>query len=150
RLRSLLRRALRLGSVAWLVYGKRMRAAILRGQSLVVDTVPDPTPGPGEVLVRPLACGICGSDLHTVTHVAEVVESMRDLGVAKVMDPSRDVVMGHEFAAEVVDYGPGTERTVPVGTRVCSIPMLPRAAGVETLGFSNDVPGGFGELMVLL
>jgi threonine dehydrogenase-like Zn-dependent dehydrogenase len=58
--------------------------------------------------------------------------------------------MGHEFAGEVVDYGPGTERTVPVGTRVCSIPMLPRAAGVEALGFSNEVPGGFGELMVLL
>lgn len=39
-----------------------MRAAVMRNSRLVIDTFPDPTPGEGEVLVKTLACGICGSD----------------------------------------------------------------------------------------
>ncbi len=42
-----------------------MRAAFCRGiGKLVVEEVPHPTPGPGEVVVRVRNCGICGSDLH--------------------------------------------------------------------------------------
>lgn len=126
-----------------------MRAVVMRGGRLELDTVPDPTPGPGEVLVRTLACGICGSDLHALRHGPDVVAAMRDMGVANVMDAGRDVVMGHEFAAEVVDHGPATERTPPPGTRVCCVPILPRPTGIETIGFSNVVPGAYGELMVL-
>ena len=48
-----------------------MRAAVMRNSQLVVDTVPDPEPGPGEMLVKTLACGICGSDLHALTHAAQ-------------------------------------------------------------------------------
>ena len=121
----------------------------MRGGRLVADTVPDPVPGPGEVLVRTIACGICGSDLHTVQHGPEAIAGMRDMGVQKVMDLGRDVVLGHEFAAEILDYGPGTEHSLPVGTPVCSMPVLPRATGIETIGFSNDTPGGYGERMVL-
>ena len=50
-----------------------MRAAVMRNQRLVVDTVPDPTPGPSEVVVKTLACGICGSDLHALKHAAKLV-----------------------------------------------------------------------------
>ncbi len=126
-----------------------MRAVVMRSGSLVVDTVPDPEPLAGEVLVRTIACGICGSDLHALQHGVELVAAQRDIGVPKVMDLGRDVVLGHEFAGEILDYGPGTERTLPVGTPVCSVPMLPRAAALEALGFSNEVPGGYGERMVL-
>jgi threonine dehydrogenase-like Zn-dependent dehydrogenase len=45
-----------------------MRAAVMRDRKLVVAEVPVPEPGPGEVLVRTLACGICGSDLHALRH----------------------------------------------------------------------------------
>ena len=131
------------------VYADGMRAVVMRASSLVVDTVPDPTPGPGEVLVRTLACGICGSDLHALRHGAEVVAATRDMGVRNVMDLGRDVVMGHEFAAEVVDYGPSAVRTLAPGTPVCSVPLVIRPGGLETIGFSNDLPGGYGELMVL-
>jgi threonine dehydrogenase-like Zn-dependent dehydrogenase len=65
------------------------------------------------------------------------------------MDLGRDVVMGHEFCAEIVDHGPGTARTLPVGARVCSRPVLLRDTGPQTIGYSNEHPGGYGEYMRL-
>jgi len=49
-----------------------MRAAIFRNGEIVVDTLPGPKPGPGQVLVKTLACGICGSDLHARNHCDEL------------------------------------------------------------------------------
>ena len=49
-----------------------MRAAVMRNKKLVVDNIPTPEPGPGEVLVKTLACGICGSDLHTLKHAEQL------------------------------------------------------------------------------
>jgi threonine dehydrogenase-like Zn-dependent dehydrogenase len=65
------------------------------------------------------------------------------------MDLARDVVMGHEFCAEVVDYGPKTQRRFKPGARVCAMPVLIRPTGAETVGYSNDHPGGYGEFMRL-
>src|SRR5262245_52096955 len=45
-----------------------MRAAVLRNGAVTAKTVPDPVPGPGQLLVRTLACGICASDLHFMDH----------------------------------------------------------------------------------
>ena len=56
-----------------------MRAAVMRDWQLRVDDVPDPTPGPGQVLTKVLACGICGSDLHMLTHGKELRETMAEL-----------------------------------------------------------------------
>lgn len=126
-----------------------MRAAIMRNRKLVVDEIPTPEPGPGEVLVKTLACGICGSDLHTLKHADKLVEISRRSGGAFNMDLGRDIVMGHEFCAEVVDHGPGATKQLKAGTRVCSMPVLLRPRGVETVGYSNDNPGGYGEYMRL-
>ena len=125
-----------------------MRAAVMRDRTLVVADIPVPQPGPGEVLVRTLACGICGSDLHALRHADKFVETTRRAG-GRPMDLDRDVVMGHEFCAEIVEHGPGTARTLPVGARVCSRPMLIRDTGPQTIGYSNDHPGGYGEYMRL-
>jgi len=125
-----------------------MKAAVMRNSQLVVDTVPDPIPGPGEVLVKTLACGICGSDLHALKHSHEFVQSAPQMGAA--MDIERDVVMGHEFCAEVLDYGPETSRQLSVGSRVCSFPILLRDDAPVTIGYSNDIPGGYAEQMVLM
>src|SRR5262249_57259955 len=62
---------------------------------------------------------------------------------------SRDVVMGHEFCAEIVDHGPGTTRALKAGARVCSRPTLMRGTGPQSIGYSNDNPGGYGEYMRL-
>ena len=126
-----------------------MRAAVMRNKKLVVDNIPAPEPGPGEVLVKTLACGICGSDLHTLKHAEKLVEASRRSGGIFNMDLSRDIVMGHEFCAEIVDHGPGTRKHLKVGTRVCSIPVLFRPNGPHTVGYSNDNPGGYGEYMRL-
>ena len=126
-----------------------MRAAVMRDRRLIVDEVPVPAPASGEVLVRTLACGICGSDLHALKHADKFVETARRAGNTFVMDLARDVVMGHEFCAEIVEHGPETTRALPVGTRVCSRPVLMRSKGPQTVGYSNDHPGGYGEYMRL-
>ncbi len=126
-----------------------MRAVVLRDSKLAVDTVPDPEPGPGEALVRTLACGICGSDLHALDHADKMVEAARESGAPFALDLSRDLVMGHEFCVEIVDFGPGTTSRLRPGDRAVSIPVLLRPPRIEPIGYSNEVPGGYAELMVL-
>ena len=126
-----------------------MRAAVMRSQRLVVDTVPEPEPAEGQVLVKTLACGICGSDLHALKHSGPRGSAPNPLDEVFGMDSSRDLIMGHEFCAEIVDHGPGCQKTLAAGTRVCSVPVAVGPGGVASVGYSNDIPGGYGELMVL-
>src|SRR3982074_3613935 len=126
-----------------------MRAAVMRSKRLVVTDLPRPEPVPGEVLVKTLACGICGSDLHALRHAEQFVAASRRAGSVFTMDLSRDVVMGHEFCAEIVEHGPATTGALRAGTRVCSRPSLIRADGPRTVGYSNDTPGGYAEYMRL-
>jgi len=121
----------------------------MRQQKLVVADVPVPALGPGDVLVRTLACGICGSDLHALKHAEKFVETSRRAGNPFVMDLGRDVIMGHEFCAEIVEHGPDTTKALRVGARVCSRPTLMRPTGPQSIGYSNDNPGGYGEYMRL-
>ena len=67
----------------------------------------------------------------------------------KPMDLSRDVVFGHEFCCEVLDYGPATARKLKAGTRVCSLPALLTPEGPKGIGYSNDNVGGYAERMLL-
>jgi len=126
-----------------------MRAAIFRNGEIVVDTLPEPTPGPGQVLVRTLACGICGSDLHARKHAHRMVELTRHFPGRKPMDLARDVVFGHEFCCEVLDHGPATVRNLKPGARVCSLPALLTPQGPVGIGYSNDNIGGYAERMLL-
>lgn len=126
----------------------------MRDKQLVVDELADPTPLPGQVLVRTVACGICGSDLHTLQHADQMVamstagSGRADPFEVKIMDISRDVVMGHEFSAEVIELGANTGNA-SVGDIVVSMPVAIGPTGVHPVGYSNDYPGGYGELMVL-
>jgi len=131
-----------------------MRAAVLRAGAVVVrDDVPDPEPELGQVLVAVKACGICGSDLHFVRHGAGVLElsagmsGLPETG-SPLVDLGRDVFMGHEFSAEVLEAGPDTLAPAP-GTIVTSIPAMITMAGVSDLVYTNDLPAGYGERMLL-
>lgn len=130
-----------------------MRAMVLRGTKLAVEEWPVPEPGPGQVLAKVLACGICGSDLHA----AQFLEQL--MAVAKAQgrrtwyddDPNAGVVMGHEFVAEVVKAGPGAEAWEP-GTRVTSMPVLidpSSETGVTSIGYSPTAPGAYGQYVLM-
>ncbi len=135
-----------------------MRAAVMRNGRLVVDDVADLHPGPGQVLARTLACGICGSDLHALRHVDELVAQMHEgaslaadgpLPIPPAMtDFGRDVVMGHEFVAEVVETGEGTGNAA-VGDVVVSVPVVFDESNLYMLGYSDIYPGGYAEQLCL-
>src|SRR5256885_8183708 len=67
-----------------------------RAPGLTVTTVPKPSPGPGEVLIRVRHAGVCGTDLHIADWNAWAQGRMRP-----------PVVVGHEFAGEIVTLGAG-------------------------------------------
>lgn len=133
-----------------------MRAAVMTDWKLSVEDVPDPVPRSGQVLTRVLACGICGSDLHMLRHGAEQMRLRDELAADTpldpmapiALDPSLPVVMGHEFCCEIVELGPDTGRG-RVGEVVVSMPGAFDDRGIHALGYSNLLPGGYGELMVL-
>jgi threonine dehydrogenase-like Zn-dependent dehydrogenase len=101
------------------------------------------------VLVKTLACGICGSDLHARKHAHRMVELAKHFPGRKPMDLSRDVVFGHEFCCEILDYGPDTTRKLKAGTKVCSLPALLTPQGPQGIGYSNDNVGAYAERMLL-
>lgn len=123
-----------------------MRAVTLKGGELALREIPTPVAGPGQILVRTLACAICASDLHHMDH-PEVARA--DRSGMRVDAPDQDVVMGHEYCAEIVAYGPDTAQAWPVGTRLTSPPALFVDGGMRIIGMAPDAPGGFGEYFLL-
>jgi len=127
-----------------------MRAAVLRGGRIVVDDVPEPVPGRGQVLLETVACGICGSDLHAVRHGADLVASSKACGMALFdYDPDDDLVMGHEIVARVLEVGSGVDGLRP-GTVVAPHPVVRLPGGaVRSVGYANDWPGGYAQRFVV-
>lgn len=127
-----------------------MRAIVRRDGRLHLDlNFPEPVAGPGQTLVKVLACGVCGSDLHALDHLERMAEFGRRSGSASGLDPSKGIVFGHEFCAEIIAHGPGAAGTLPPGTRVVAMPFVAGPDGMELTGFSNRFNGGFAERMVL-
>jgi 2-desacetyl-2-hydroxyethyl bacteriochlorophyllide A dehydrogenase len=117
------------------------------------DDVPEPQPGPGQVLVGVTACGICGTDLHFAKHGDQMLTLTREMKGTPIegglpVDLAADVFMGHEFSGEVLEAGPDTEGPAP-GTVVTSLPVLLSAKGFEPILCSNTTIGGFAERMLL-
>ena len=137
---------------------RAMRLAMPRPvgeRPLELVELPVPTPGPGEVLLKVLACGVCRTDLH-------VVEGE--------LPPHRSpVVPGHQIVGEVVGFGPGADAVAPGGEAGAplilgdhvGVPWLHRTDGTcrscrrgeenlcEHATFTGwDVDGGYAEFTV--
>jgi threonine dehydrogenase-like Zn-dependent dehydrogenase len=135
-----------------------MRAAALKsGKIYVKEDVPDPVPAFGQVLVEVQACGICGSDLHFAKHGGQMLALGKEMGGMGALgegggtgelDLDRDVYMGHEFSATILEAGPDTQAPA-AGTLVTSIPILLGMGGIEPIVYSNQTAGGYGEQMLL-
>lgn len=119
-----------------------MRAAIVTADhSFETAEVPDPTPGPGELVLRVQACGICGSDLKAIGVMPE------------------GAVLGHEMCGEVVAVGVDAADRWSVGQHVASMPLQScgrcrwclddqplHCEQVDQLGLGGS-PGAFAELV---
>ena len=107
--------------------------------------IPNPRPGPGEVLLEVSACGVCRTDLHIVD--------------GDLTEPKLPLIPGHQVVGTVLESGPGAERHMP-GERL-GVPWLAWACGecrycrsgrenlCDRARFTGyDTDGGYAELIV--
>ncbi len=124
-----------------------MRAMVLerQGESLRPAELPDPEPGPGQVLLSVATCGVCRTDLHIVD--------------GELPEPKLPLVLGHQIVGTVAGAGEGAERFA-LGDRI-GVPWLGWTCGecrYCTSGRENlcdrarftgyDIDGGYAELAV--
>lgn len=125
-----------------------MRAAIFYAahEPLRIEEIPTPRPGPGELLVKVAACGLCHTDLHYLDH-----------GTPTFKKPP--IVLGHEVSGVVAETGPGAEQW-KTGEPVLVPAVLscgtcePCRSGRENLCangtmLGNHVDGGFAEYLLV-
>lgn len=124
-----------------------MRAMVLERPRapLVARDIPDPAPGPGQVLLRVRACAVCRTDLHVID--------------GDLHDPKLPLVLGHEIVGAVAARGANATR-FDIGTRV-GVPWLGWTCGECTYCRSNrenlcirarftgyQIDGGYAECCV--
>lgn len=122
-----------------------MRAAVYKGEGKpwALENLPDPEPGPGELLLKVHRCGICGTDLSMTKGTQ--------------WDFPAGTIPGHEYAGEIVAVGSNVS-SFRVGDRITSIP----SSGCGRLGClacqegnltlcreSPGVMGGYGEYICI-
>ena len=96
-----------------------MRAAVFHGrEDLRLEDVPEPKPGAGDVKLRVLYNGICGSDLHEYYH-GPITTRTTPHPLTGIKNP---VILGHELSGEVVELGEGVE-DLSIGDRVAVEPV---------------------------
>jgi D-arabinose 1-dehydrogenase-like Zn-dependent alcohol dehydrogenase len=129
-----------------------MKAAVLEQtrRPIVIRDVPDPRVGPGDVLIRVQACGVCHSDLHLADG------SLASLGLG--MPP---LILGHEVAGTVAEVGSEVTRHKPgdrVGVyytyscgqcRYCLAGEEEVCPEIHRAGFLGSLPGGYADYLVV-
>jgi len=122
-------------------------AAILKSEnSIDIETVPIPKVIEGSILVKIMACGICGSDLRIIQH-----------GNSRVKYPA---IIGHEICAKIVDIGDNVKDDFKVGDRLAIGADIPCGkcnwcqegngnCCKKNYAIGHQFPGGFGEYCLL-
>ena len=100
------------------------------GKPIVIGALPDPRPGPGELLIRVHRCGICGTDLSMTRGAA--------------WDFGTNVQFGHEYAGEILEAGSGTEGW-RVGERIAVLPSVACGQCAACRSHGNNVLCREGE-----
>lgn len=99
-----------------------MRAAVFHDREDVrVEEVPEPTAGPGELKLKVGFNGICGTDLHEFLHGPLLIPTTEPHPRTGATAP---LVIGHEFAGEVVEVGAGVSESL-LGSKVAAEPYRP-------------------------
>ena len=124
-----------------------MRAAVFHGpnQPLAIEEVPTPTPGPGQILVKVAACGVCHTDLHYLDH-----------GTPTAKKPP--LILGHEAAGTVAALGPDVkafaegDRVLLPAVLTCGTCFFCRT-GRENICqsmvmFGNNIDGAYAEFVL--
>ncbi|HEX5276092.1 MAG TPA: zinc-binding dehydrogenase [Fluviicoccus sp.] len=122
-----------------------MKAVVCKDKVLSVAERPEPVPAKGQLLVKVIRCGICGSDLHVRQHCDHWGKLMVRSGYTALQSSSQEVVFGHEFSAEVLDTGPRTRTSLKPGTPIVAVPMLRRGKEIDLVGLSAFTPGAYAE-----
>ncbi|MBZ5516097.1 MAG: alcohol dehydrogenase catalytic domain-containing protein [Acidobacteriia bacterium] len=105
--------------------GSQMKAAVFYGpRDVRVETVPRPSAGPGEVILRVLRCAVCGTDKRIFTH-----------GQKNVVPPA---ITGHEIVGTVEEIGGGVDGAGASNT-IFVIPSPP--SGTTMRGDSRSTSG---------
>lgn len=128
-----------------------MRAVVCQHAELTVQDVEAREPGPGQLRLEVLRCGICGSDLHARHGIDDWADMTAKAGYERFGRSDQPIIMGHEFCGTVAEHGPKTRGSIPGGTPVVAFPLL-RArdgSGVDTTGLSVHAPGGYAEQVVV-
>src|SRR5260370_6757470 len=126
-----------------------MRAVVCRKGELEVADRPERGPGPGQVRIAVLRCGICGSDLHARHGCDQWADLAARMGYDRFARSDEPIVFGHEFCGEVVEHGPQCRKSSPTGTPVVALPLLRGSRGVDTVGLSVHAPGAFAEQLLV-
>jgi threonine dehydrogenase-like Zn-dependent dehydrogenase len=109
-----------------------MKAVTCQNSKLELVDRPDPQPGPGQVVLNVLGCGICGSDLHVRYHADAEADVLAEIGYGGFMRSGQPVVLGHEFVGEVAGYGPGTGKKPACRPSSPSSPSRWRSGGTRS------------------
>ena len=125
-----------------------MRAVQCQNAELTVVERPEPVPGRGQVRLRVLRCGICGSDLHARHGLDTWAELAERAGYTRFARSDQPIVFGHEFSGEVAEYGQGCKRDLPTGAPVVAMPLLRGEGGVDGIGLSAHAPGAYAEQLI--
>jgi 6-hydroxycyclohex-1-ene-1-carbonyl-CoA dehydrogenase len=124
-----------------------MKAAVFHkgGEPLRVEEVPTPVPGPGELLVKVAACGVCHTDLHYVDH-----------GTPTFKEPP--LILGHEASGTIAETGEGIEgwkkgdRVLLPAVLTCGRCFCCRTGREniceEMRMFGNHIDGAYAEYVV--